>query len=162
MPAPKGKGQPKAKKSKAAQNPAPTVFSQAPAPTKPEGYVFGRPSLYDPKYCELAIEAGKNGKSKVWIAAEIGISRKTIDNWAAEHPDFLRALEIAKAYEQRWWEEAGQTGLGNGTIGQAIWSRNMAARFREDWTERNETALTGSDGGAVLHTIEFAVVEASR
>ncbi len=126
---------------------APAVFSdKAPAP-KPAGYVFGRPTSYDPSYCQLAIDLGREGKSRTYIAGTIGVARQTLDNWASANPDFFNALEVAKALEQIWWEDAGQEGMKTQGFGQSIWSRNMAARFREDWTDRHE--VTGANGGPV-------------
>lgn len=95
----------------------------------------GRPTAYKPEYCEQVIELGRAGKSKVQMAAHFDVCRKTIDNWAEENPEFLRALERAMIHAQDWWENAGQNGMIDGKINATIWSRSMAARFPADWRE---------------------------
>lgn len=123
---------------------------------KPEGYVFGRPTKYRKEMCEQVVAWGRDGKSKTWIAAELGIDRRTIDRWEVDHPDFCLALARAKALEQQWWEDAGQTGMKMQGFGQSIWSRSMAARFPDDWREttKQENEVYGKGGGPV----EFAQV----
>jgi transposase-like protein len=106
----------------------------------------GRPSKYKPEYCEEVIALGKEGKSPVQMCAHFDISRQTLDNWAAEHSEFLEALTRAKTHCQAWWEKAGQEGmfLGGGGFNAAVWKKSMEARFREDYTERQEVAHTGT------------------
>jgi transposase-like protein len=111
----------------------------------------GRPTAYDPSFCDIAIEAGKIGKSKVSIAAEIGVARNTLDNWAQQYPEFLRALTLAQEFSQDWWEEMGRTHLteqyGEGASGDkmntALYSRSMAARFPHDWRENSKLEHSG-------------------
>jgi phage terminase large subunit len=65
----------------------------------------GRPSKYDPSFCDLVIELGAQGKSKAQLAASIGVSRETIDLWAKVHPEFSDALKFAKDLALAWWED---------------------------------------------------------
>ena len=65
----------------------------------------GRPSLYDPAYCEKVIELGKLGKSVEQIAYNLDLSIRVLYKWRDEHEEFMQALEDAKALEQAWWEE---------------------------------------------------------
>ena len=110
----------------------------------------GRPSLYDPAYCERVIEMGKQGASVVEMAAEIGVARNTLEeHWPAAHPEFLEALTQARQCSQAWWERTGRIGMVANTINASIWSRSMAARFPRDWREVKATELTGKDGGPV-------------
>lgn len=112
----------------------------------------GRPSEYDPSYCEKVIEWGRLGKSKAWMAASIGVTRKTLDNWCSEHEEFLHAITHAIDLSQQWWEDIGQAYLitkGGESLNSGVYSRSMAARFPADWREKTETALTGANGGPV-------------
>lgn len=104
----------------------------------------GRPTDYDPAYCETVIELGKQGKSKVQMAAHFDVCRKTIDNWADQHPEFLRALTRAMTHAQDWWETAGQVGMVADKFNSSVWSRSMAARFPEDWQEKKEFKHSGA------------------
>lgn len=103
----------------------------------------GRPTEYRPELCEAVIEWGKLGKSKTWIASEIGVTRETLYAWERTHPEFSDAMARAKVFEQRWWEDAGQDGMRLQGFGQSIWSRSMAARFPKEWREK--VAHVGGD-----------------
>jgi Helix-turn-helix domain of resolvase len=103
----------------------------------------GRPSTYDPMYCDQVIELGKTGASIVEMACDIGVSRTTLErNWPAEHPEFMQALERATAESQAWWEKAGRDGMLANNISAPIWARSMAARFPNDWRERRDDTVT--------------------
>lgn len=101
----------------------------------------GRPSSYDPSYCEQVVELGKQGKSQVQIAVALDVSRKTLWDWSEAHPEFSAALTRAKECEQDWWENAGQVGLTGDKFNSAVWSKSMSARFRDDYTERRQTEV---------------------
>ena len=125
----------------------------------------GRPTLYDPAYCERAIEAGKAGKSYAWIAAEFDISKQTLYDWMAAHPEFLDAMTRARGYAQRWWEDAGQEGMTSPGFNASVWSRSMGARFPDDWREVKGTELTGKDGGPVqteVRQTERVIIDPQR
>lgn len=110
----------------------------------------GRPSTYDPSYCEKVIEWGKLGKSITWMAAELDISRSTIHEWIDTHPEFSDAINKAKSKAQAVWEDYGQNSLSSREFNAGVWSKSMAARFPEDWRDKQETAVTGAGGGAVM------------
>ena len=102
----------------------------------------GRPTKYDPAYCEGVVEHLAEGASLTSFAAEIGVARSTINEWMAQHPEFSEACARAKAKCAAWWEKANRhlavTGEGSqGAI--ALGLKNMAA---DDWKERQ---LIGSD-----------------
>lgn len=125
----------------------------------------GRPTSYDPSYCERVIEMGRDGYSVVEMAAEIGVARNTLEQlWTAANPEFLQALTEARDASQAWWESQARKHIimpqGSGTFQAAAWSRSMAARFPKDWREKNETAHTGPDGGPLeIKTITRRVVD---
>lgn len=105
----------------------------------------GQPTSYRPEYCQVVIELGKKGKSKVQMCAHFSISRQTIDNWAHSNPEFLEALNVAMVHCQDWWENAGMNGMfmNAAQFNAAIWKKSMEARFREDYTEQKAVALSG-------------------
>lgn len=107
----------------------------------------GRPSLYKPEYCETVIQLGKEGKSLAQMCSHFEISRQTIDNWAADHPEFLEALTRAKTEMQAVLEALAFDGLKNREFNANLWKTTMQARFREEYTERKE--VSGPDGGPV-------------
>lgn len=123
----------------------------------------GRPSSYKPEYCEAVIEAGRRGKSVAWMASQLDVNKDTIYEWAKVHADFSDALARARAHAQAWWEDKGQAGMETPGFGASVWSRSMAARFPDDWREKNETALTGPNGGPVqVEAIAIEMVSPKR
>jgi hypothetical protein len=122
---------------------------------------MGRPTDYLPEHCERVIELGREGKSKAQIAAELDVCRNTLDNWAKEHPEFLSAITRARDLSLAWWEGEAQSGLKTSGFNASLWSRSMAARFPDDYTERQKREVTGANGGPVeqTHRIERVVVD---
>ena len=110
----------------------------------------GRPTDYDPSYCDDVIEYGRKGKSRAWTAAELGICRQTLANWETAHPEFLDAMTRANVLSQQWWEDAGQSGMAADKFNGPVWAKNMANRFREDWRERTEQDINVTDLGALI------------
>lgn len=112
---------------------------------------MARPTDYEPEYCEDVIRLGKAGKSKAQMASHFDVSRQTIDNWAETNPEFLEALTRAMAHCQAWWEDQGQSGMVAPGFNAAVWKKSVEARFREDYTERQEQTIKGS----VINRIEL-------
>ena len=123
----------------------------------------GRPSLYDPKYCEEVIALGKIGKSTEAIGAILGVGTKTLYNWRDQNPEFLHALELAKEFELQWWEDIGQTHMvenkESDKLNASIWSRSMAARFPKKYRESVKQEVTGADGAPLLSGIQVTFIK---
>ena len=116
---------------------------------------------YRAEYCDLAIEAGKAGKSLVWVAAQIGVTKQTVFNWIEQHPEFAEAMALRTVYSQACWEDIGQSNLVTPGFSASCWSRSMAARFPDDWREVKGTELSAPGGGPVQLTtrVERVIVD---
>lgn len=103
----------------------------------------GRPSKYQPSYCDLVIEHMSEGASLTSFAAEIGVARDTISEWMKEHPEFSVSVKIAKAKCAAWWEKLGRNnardGGGNATL-VIFGLKNMAP---DEWREKQEIHQSG-------------------
>lgn len=123
----------------------------------------GRPSLYDPKYCEEVIAYGKLGKSVEQIASILNVSLRTMYSWRDSHEEFLHALEDAKTYEQAWWEEQAAAYMvenkESDRLNATLWSRSMAARFPKKYRESVKQEITGADGAPLLSGIQVSFVK---
>lgn len=123
----------------------------------------GRPSLYDPSYCDKVIELGKLGKSTEAIGSMLDVGTATLYRWRDEFPEFREALEIAKEHELRWWEEMAQGYMLEHKDGErlnaTIWSRSMAARFPKKYRESTKTEITGADGAPLVTGIQVTFVK---
>jgi transposase len=112
----------------------------------------GRPSKYQPSYCDLVIEHMTEGASLTSFAAEIGVARSSINEWMEQNPEFSEAVKIGKAKCSAWWERLGRKnaadGGGNATL-VIFGLKNMAA---DDWREKQEVEHSG-DMSVIFQTV---------
>lgn len=57
----------------------------------------GRPTKYDPSFCDTIIELGREGKTKAHMAIDLNVSEDTIYEWLKVHPEFSEAMKRAEA-----------------------------------------------------------------
>jgi len=123
----------------------------------------GRPSLYDPAFCDKVVELGRIGKSVEQISAILNVSLRTMYSWRDAHEEFLHALDDAKTYEQAWWEEQAAAYMvenkESDRLNASLWSRSMAARFPKKYRESTKTEITGADGAPLLSGIQVTFVK---
>ena len=123
----------------------------------------GRPTLYDPAYCDRVIELGRKGKSVEQIASSLEVSLRTMYSWRDAHEEFLHALDDAKTYEQAWWEDQATCYMlehkDAAKLNASLWSRSMAARFPKKYRESTKTEITGADGAPLLSGIQVTFVK---
>lgn len=123
----------------------------------------GRPSLYDPSYCDKVVELGRLGKSLEQISSNLGVSCRVLYDWRDRYPEFLRALEEAKEAEQTWWEDQAQAYMletkDGPKLNASIWSRSMAARFPKKYRESVKQEITGENGAPLLTAIQVSFVQ---
>jgi hypothetical protein len=108
--------------------------------SKPNGYIFGRPTLYDPSFCQKAIDIMKNGGSRNSVAAELGVIRETLSEWEKKYLDFSDAMKIAQTLSEQWWEKHALENLHNRDFNTKLWDINMQNRFK--WSRREQTDAT--------------------
>lgn len=130
----------------------------APANTPPRSngkHPGGRPSKYDPAYCEqllafgandpystLKIVEGESGKIAfirqandppllVNFALKIGVHLDTLYAWGEAHPEFSEALGRFKAFQERYYVTCGTLGLSNAAITKLILMNHHGYKDRE-------------------------------
>lgn len=110
----------------------------------------GRPSKYDPTYNDKVIELGKQGKSFEQMASILGVGITTFKRWREEHEEFRTALEDAQGFAQTWWEDMAQSYLVESKdtekLNTGLWSRSMAARFPNNYSDRVKQEISGPNG----------------
>ena len=123
----------------------------------------GRPSKYDPAYCEQVIELGKLGKSIEQICYDLNTPVRTLYEWRDRYPEFSQALEDAKAFEQAWWESQAHAYMvetkDGPRLNASLWSRSMAARFPKKYRESTKTEITGAEGAPLVNAIQVTFVK---
>ena len=124
---------------------------------KEDRHAGGRPTDYDSKICEGFENRFEKGQSILEVAVSLGVARSTIYKWAEEHKEFSDALSRAKEVCQAWWELQGRENLFDTEVYDAknhvttknklndrLWMKNMASRFRDDWSDSQKIELSGS------------------
>lgn len=112
-------------------------------PAKPK-HAGGRPTLYDPRYCEEMVECCALGHSITGFAGKIGVDRDTITHWGQQHPEFFLAIKKAKAAATRELEldanRIRKSGGGPGAPAMTIFQmKNFAP---DEYADRFETKNT--------------------
>lgn len=97
----------------------------------------GRPSKYDPKFCEVVITLMREGASIVEIAYELEVCRDTIYEWIEKHEDFSDAIKKGRDFSEGWWCKQGRRNIHNKEFNSTLWYMNMKNRF--SWKDKQET-----------------------
>ena len=123
----------------------------------------GRPSKYDPAFCDVVIAAGDDGETLAGMAVACDVDRETINNWMAAHPEFSRAVKRGLLLSQVWWERQGRLATFGKVDGFNATSYifQMKNRFKEDWRDKVEQDLTSSDGSMKPQQIIIRAADAN-
>lgn len=131
----------------------------------------GRPTKYKPEYCDAivaffdgprtqervkSVTTGKNDYEKTEyetvplplptlakFARSIGVSHDTILEWASKHKEFSAAYNSVKHLQKEFLVDNGLGGLYPPA------SFIFTAKNVTDMRDKNETELTGKDGGPI-------------
>jgi hypothetical protein len=120
----------------------------------------GRPSKYDPSFCDLVIELGAQGKSKTQIAANLGIDRDTLAEWAKTHVEFSGAVKRAQQLAQAWWEDLGQMNMTRKGFNQVAFIFQMKNRFHDDYKDKHE--ISGDPDRPLVTRIVRTIVDPAQ
>jgi DNA-binding XRE family transcriptional regulator len=106
----------------------------------------GRPTKYDPAFCDMVVPFMEQGYSTTALAGHLGVSRQTVYNWMDENPQFFDAVKQGMAASAIWWEnclrDTAAKGEGNATA--AIFG--LKNRASEDWRDKQEVDHRSPDG----------------
>lgn len=143
-----GKGNPKMKAKPDEHGPAHEFIGRLQRPA-------GRPSDYDPTYCEEVVNVMRAGFSLTAFCGIIGVVPQTVANWRKEHPEFDDACELAKASRLVHWEEASiQTGRGGGGPGSATMVQFALRNINSgEYPDKQRVENTGADGKPMEHRV---------
>lgn len=116
-----------------------------------ESNPIGRPSKYDPAYCEQVVEVMGEGYSLTAFAGMIGVARSTINEWIDNHAEFSEAVSLAKAKRLAEWERIGlgvaKNGGGTGSATVVVFGlKNMGG---DEWADVQRQEHTGKDGAPI-------------
>lgn len=146
----------------------------------------GRPSLYDPAYCEQALKLCRLGATDKELAQFFDVAESTINLWKLEHPEFSESLRAGKAladaevadklfkratgYEHSAVKIVADAKTGQehvvpyieryppDTTAAIFWLKN---RRPDLWRDKAQTEITGANGGPVqLEGITRKIIKA--
>ena len=104
----------------------------------------GRPTDYDPSYCDSAETFLAEGYSVAALAGFLGVAKSTVYEWIDRYPEFSDSVKIGQAGAVYWWERANRylakTGEGNATA--CVFG--LKNRASDEWRDKIETAVTGN------------------
>jgi len=98
----------------------------------------GRPTKYDPAYCEKVVELGRKGCGLAEIAYELDVTRQTLQNWQVEHPQFLGAITHARELSEGWWASQGRAGIWSREFNANAYRLQVMNRFPSEWRDKRE------------------------
>ena len=109
---------------------------------------FGRPSVYDPAFCDMVVEHMAEGRSLTSFAGVIGVDPRTVTRWASEtddqtKPDFCHAVKVGRAKAVHWWEERARTIADGGDGNATMVIFGLKNRAKEDWADISKTEHSG-------------------
>lgn len=122
----------------------------------------GRPPAYRPEYVQEILDyfnpannVRADGKQTLPLlsgfAWKIGVTRETLHDWATsgKYPEFSYAHGLCKAAQDCILITGGLSGDFNATFA------SLTAKNILSWRDKQDTALTGADGGAIQHHHEI-------
>ena len=97
----------------------------------------GQPTLYKSAYCELAHNYCLLGATNEVLAGFFGVTRRTIQNWIATHPDFAEAVRRGRV-------------VADGVVVRALFER--ACGFNHQVTR---TTLYQGEQRTITNTVSY-------
>lgn len=107
----------------------------------------GRPSEYDPAFCDQVEDFMALGYSKMAAAGEIGVCYNTLKAWMEVHPEFLTAVKRGEAKRTVKLERD----LMDAETGPKVTSRIFALKNAapDEWRDKQTTEHVGKDDGPI-------------
>ena len=124
-----------------------TISPKMGRPSKLTDEVMAKVEDYIKNYAKY----GDPFPSAAGLADELGISRKTVYNWADSNPEFLRMLDAINAKQERVLIQGGITGEFNAAITKLVLAKH-------DYSDKVSQDVTSSDGSMKPTVIELVGV----
>lgn len=105
----------------------------------------GRPTKYKLESMpNKVIKLMSQGASKAEVAASLGITHETLNQWEKDpnKPEFSEAIKRGEDLSKAWWMRMGRENLKNKEFSPVLWYMNMKNRF--GWRDKQE--VSGTDG----------------
>lgn len=114
---------------------------------KPAKGPGGRPTTYQPDYCDVVRDMMATGLSKTAVAGYLKVSRQRLIDWAEANPEFRDAVKEGEAMRTLRLEQD----LLSAETGPQVTSRIFALKNAapEEWRDMKAVEMSGKDGGPI-------------
>jgi transposase-like protein len=111
----------------------------------------GRPTKYDPAFCQQIIDEMAKGFSLDAASVRIGVNASSLYAWQKEHPDFSKAIEEGRRKAIQWWEERALNVAEGKPGNQQMISLALRNRSRSanGWVDTQKLEHSGPDGSPI-------------
>jgi hypothetical protein len=103
---------------------------------------IGRPSKYDPAFCDDVVAFLAQGYSIAAFAGKIGVDPATVKRWADDggefsKPEFCDAVKIGRAKAVLWWEERNrELAMGESKANPVSVIFGLKNRAKDEWSDK--------------------------
>lgn len=104
----------------------------------------GRPSTYDPSFCEVIRDLMAQGYSKTAAAGSLGVSRQRLIDWAEANPEFRDAIKDGEAARTFKLEQDLLEAPDGPTVTSRIFALKNAAPH--EWADTQKIVGPGPEG----------------
>jgi transposase-like protein len=115
---------------------------------------------YSPEICKDIIEWMEEGLSIKEVAANMGISRRTLYHWIDPEsntykPELHETIEFGKELSEAWWLKQGRENLNNKNFHAVLYMMNMSNRF--DWTRKDKIETNSNTSHTEKKVVEVNI-----
>ncbi len=111
-----------------------------------EAAPVGRPSKYEPHFCEALVQHLSQGFRYQAFAGVVGVHIDTLYEWEKTHPEFSDAKKMGLGLNLYWWEKKAinhllnesTPGAGSTSLNSTVYIFNMKNRFPELYRDKQE------------------------
>lgn len=116
----------------------------------------GRPSVYDPKFCQIIIDLAKQGEFEAAWANACDVSKACIKNWSKDEdkPEFVAAFARARQECEAFWDKQTAISAINNTGSAPLLKFLQAAVFG-----KKEVSVTEHAGEITQKVIQVDFAE---
>lgn len=140
------------------------LVARMPVLTEVKNPNMGRPTSYDPKYCQEMLDffkrdftQEKNGKieavdfpSIAGFAVEIGVAKSSLYEWAKKHPDFSNVLARCKDVQENILLNNSLKGGYNAGFAQFLLKNTHGFKEKSEVSQSTKVEITIDDDESKL------------
>jgi hypothetical protein len=125
-------------------------------PRKENPQPGGRPTTYDPAYCEQLIEHMSQGYSFMASCGLLGFCKPTGYGWSLKHPEFATAIKIGHAKRSAFLESRGIRADSGPAVTYAVAALKNCNP--DEFRDNQRVELGGIDGDAIKAVTRIELV----